>query len=212
MKQKTESVQITAPNIQTAKFKIVGTAPLVIHRFDEKTKSEFKSKIETGTKRSSGKKQFAARSTDDEAAKYFGKTGGTKWEGFNASALRLALISACRLVNFKMTLAKLSIFVLEDGRDLTCPLYPLIRINGKSEKTEMIGRTETGVAMLIVRPMYFPWSADIRIRFDAGQFSISDISNLLSRAGEQVGLCEGRSDSKNSGGMGWGTFQISNEK
>jgi hypothetical protein len=41
-------------------------------------------------------------------------------------------------------------------------------------------------------------------------FSLDDISNLLMRVGLQVGLGEGRPDSKKSAGMGWGTFEISN--
>jgi ribosomal protein S17 len=40
------------------------------------------------------------------------------------------------------------------------------------------------------------------------QFKVQDVANLLSRVGEQVGICEGRPDSKNSAGMGWGTFQV----
>lgn len=206
-------VQISAPNIQTACFTIEGTSPLVIHRIDKKVEEEFHNKIVTGTT-PKGKKKFEPRDPDEicQAAKYIGETNGERWEGFNASGIRCALISACRLVNFKMTLAKLSLFVLEDGRDVFCPAYPLVRIIGESVKNEMIGRTETGVAMLIIRPMYFPWSAKLRIRFDAGQFSLTDVSNLLCRAGLQVGICEGRNDSKNSNGMGWGAFQITKEE
>ena len=207
------TVQITAPNIKTACFNIVGTAPLVIHRFDVKVMREFGDKIEAGSK-PKGKKKFEPRKKEDiyEAAKYIGETNGERWEGFNASSVRCALISACRLVNFKMTLAKLSLFVLEDGRDVFCPAFPLVRIIGKPTMNESIGRTETGVAMLIIRPMYFPWSANLRIRFDADQFSLQDVSNLLNRAGTQVGIGEGRNDSPNSNGMGWGSFEISNEK
>jgi len=194
-------------------FTIEGTAPLVVHRFDEKIKKQFHDKIVNGST-PKGKTKFQPRDPDEicESAKYIGQTNGKKWEGFNASAIRCAMISACRLVNFKMTLAKLSIFVLEDGRDIYNPLYPLVRIEGKSERTEMIGNTETGVAMLTIRPMYFPWKAQLRIRFDGDQFKIEDVSNLLARVGEQVGICEGRPDSKNSAGMGWGVFKISNEK
>lgn len=204
-----QTVVIKAPNMATAEFRIEGTAPLVVHRIDQKVADGFKSKIEQGTQ-PTGKKRHEARDLDDicEAAKYIGETDGKRWEGFNASAIRCAMISACRLCNFKMTLAKLSVFVIEDGRDVLNPLYPLVRIKGKSERTELIGRTETGVAMLTVRPMYYPWSATLNIRFDADQFKVQDITNLLSRVGEQVGICEGRPDSKNSAGMGWGTFRV----
>jgi hypothetical protein len=30
----------------------------------------------------------------------------------------------------------------------------------------------------------------------------------IARVGQQVGICEGRPDSKNSAGMGWGLFDI----
>jgi hypothetical protein len=210
---KQTSVQITPPNIQTAVFNIVGTAPLVVHRFDEKVKEQFRQKILEGSK-PRGKNKFEPKDTDDicQAAKYIGKTGGKTWEGFNASGVRLALISACRGANMKMTIAKQSLFVEADGWDVFTPLVPLVRIIGESQKSEMIAKTETGVAMLTIRPMYQPWGAKLRIRFDADLFSLSDVTNLLARAGECVGICEGRPDSKNSGGMGWGTFKIENEK
>lgn len=210
---KNEQVTIKAPNMATAQFDIRGTAPLVIHRFSQKVQNGFLDKIKSGST-PRGKTRHEATDPSDvcEAAKYHGETNGEKWEGFNASSIRCALISACRLVNFKMTLAKLSVFVLEDGRDVVNPLYPLIRIDGKSERTEMIARTETGVAMLTIRPMYFPWAATIRLRFDNDQFTVTDVSNLLARAGEQVGIGEGRPDSKNSAGMGWGLFEIINGK
>ena len=202
-------VNIKAPNMEQVQFRIAGTAPLVVHRFDQKIKAEFAEKVIRGTA-PTGKKRHEGRALEDlcEAAKYIGETDGTRWEGFNASAIRKAMISACRLVNFKMTLAKLSVFVIEDGRDIYDPLIPLIRIHGESRLTEAVGRTSTGVAMLIVRPMYYPWSADLRVRFDADQFSLQDIGNLLARVGEQVGICEGRPDSKSSAGMGWGTFRV----
>jgi hypothetical protein len=38
-------------------------------------------------------------------------------------------------------------------------------------------------------------------------FSLDDMANLLMRAGLQCGICEGRPSSQ-SGGMGWGLFEI----
>jgi hypothetical protein len=209
MKAQNVNVTITAPKLQVAEFRIVGSAPLVIHRFDQKVADSFRDKIKAGTT-PRGKAKHEGREPEAimNAGRYIGGAEGKEWDGFNASAIRCAMISACRLVNFKMTLAKLSIFVLEDGRDLLNPLIPLVRIDGKPEMSEMVGRTETDVAMLVIRPMYFPWSATLRIRFDADQFKVADVSNLLMRVGQQVGICEGRPDSKNSAGMGWGTFDI----
>jgi hypothetical protein len=72
----------------------------------------------------------------------------------------------------------------------------------------MAVRNETGVVDLRVRPMWREWEAVVRINFDADQFTLTDITNLLQRVGMQVGLGEGRPDSRKSAGLGWGTFQL----
>ncbi len=210
--QKTEGaipqtqVQIKAPDLRTAVFKITGDAPLVIHRFGSKTKQQMAQKMEQG-KSSGSKKNREAKNSDDtfNESRYISAEG---WDGFHAAAVRNAMISACRLVAFKMTLAKMSIFVLADGYDKAEPQIPLIRILGKPEKQSDMARVETGSPYITYRARYFPWSAHVRIRFDHDQFSLEDVTNLLSRVGAQVGIGEGRPDSKNSCGMGWGTFSL----
>lgn len=200
------TVTIKPPNFGLAEFRVRGIAPLVIHRFSAKTKQQMKEKMETG-KAASSKKNRQAKSTDDlyEESRYRSKDG---WDGFNASAVRAAMISACRLVGFKMTLAKLSVFVEADGVDATEPQIPLIRIIGEPTKQEDMARVDTGQPYVTVRAAYHGWKARIRIRFDADQFTLQDVTNLISRVGLQVGIGEGRPDSKNSAGMGWGQFTI----
>lgn len=200
------TVSIRPPNFGIAQFHVTGVAPLVVHRFSAKTKAQMKLKMETG-KAASSKKNREAKSTDDlyEESRYRSADG---WDGFNASAIRAAMISACRLVGFKMTLAKLSVFVEADGRDVIEPQIPLIRIYGEPMKQEDMARVETGQPYVTVRAAYHEWTAKIRIRFDADQFTLQDVTNLMARVGMQVGIGEGRPDSKNSAGMGWGLFQI----
>jgi len=205
-----QTVTIKPPNFGVAEFRVRGMAPLVIHRFSAKTKNQMKQKMETG-KAASNKKNREAKLTDDiyEEARYRSADG---WDGFNASSIRAAMISACRLVGFKMTLAKLSVFVEADGVDKDEPQIPLIRIYGEPVKQEDMARVETGQPYVTVRAAYHDWAAKIRIRFDADQFTITDVSNLIARVGLQVGIGEGRPDSKNSAGMGWGLFRIEEEK
>ena len=200
------TVTIQPPNFQVGLFTIVGTAPLVIHRFSAKLKQQMKQKMEAG-KSASSKKNREAKLTDDsyQEARYISREG---WDGFHAAAIRNAAISACRLVGFKMTLAKLSIFVEADGVDAKEPQIPLVRIYGDPIKQEDMARVETGPPYVTVRAAYHDWSAKVRIRFDADQFSIEDITNLLARVGAQVGIGEGRPDSPNSAGMGWGLFEV----
>jgi hypothetical protein len=206
LEEKRVSVSIKAPNLETAIFEIIGNAPLVIHRFSLKAKLAILQKMEAGSSSSKGKQRekFVVENAFNEA-RYISKDG---WDGFNASAIRSAMISACRLVNFKMTLAKMSVFCIQDGWDLKEPQVPLVRIYGKPRILEMMAWPEKGGAMMTVRPCYDEWSAKVTIRYDADQFTLPDVTNLLSRVGLQVGIGEGRPDSPKSAGMGWGTFDV----
>jgi len=202
----TTTVSIKPPNFGVAEFGLIGISPLVIHRFSSKTKMALKQKMETG-KAASSRKNREAKNTDDlfEDARYISREG---WDGVHAGAFRAALISACRLVNFKMTLAKLSIFVEADGVDAREPQIPLVRIYGTPVKQEDTARVASGDPYVTVRAAYHDWRIRLRLRWDADQFTLGDLTNLLARAGLQVGIGEGRPDSKNSAGMGWGLFRI----
>lgn len=206
MSTQTKAVTIKPPKFERAVFKVSGIAPLVIHRFSAKTKEQMKQKMEIG-KAAGSKKERAPKSTDEtfHESRYISKAG---WDGFHAGAVRNAMISACRLVGFKMTLAKLSVFVEADGWDAVEPQIPLVRVYGEAVKQEDMARVETGQPYVTVRAAYHGWYANITIRWDGDQFTVEDITNLLSRVGLQVGLCEGRPDSPNSAGMGWGLFEI----
>ena len=146
-----------------ASFEIKGLAPLVIHRFSAKTKKQMKDKMETG-KAASSKKNREAKSTDSlyEESKYISREG---WEGFHAGAIRNAMISACRLVGFKMTLAKMSIFVEADGWDKIEPQIPLVRIYGDSSKQEDMAPVETRQPHVSVRGADYKLSAKIKLRW-----------------------------------------------
>ena len=203
-----KAVTIKPPNFQNAEFLIhaMQDTRLVIHRFASKTKDEMRLKMETG-KTASSRKVREPKSTEDtyNAARYRSPDG---WDGFHAAAIRNAMISACRLVGYKMTLAKMSVFVVADGCDALEPQIPLVRIYGDPVRQEDVARVETGQPYVTVRAAYHDWRAKVHIRWDADQFTIEDITNLLARVGMQVGIGEGRPDSKNSAGMGWGLFEL----
>ena len=203
-------IKISAPNIREAKFLIRGTAPLVVHKFSAKAKALIRQKQEAGSLANKGKSK-SAKNFDEvfQGARHLSSEG---WDGIPASAFRAGIISACRLVGFKMTLAKLSIFVAADGFDET-EGTPLVRILSpkEPERNESMVRLATGVCDISVRPMWKIWGAELRIQYDADQFTADDVRNLLARVGAQVGVCEGRPDSKSSAGCGWGTFELVTE-
>lgn len=205
----TRTAVITPPNLQTAVFTITGDSPYVQHKFSEKARKAIMETQKAGSQ-SKSKRKREPRDFDAEyeAAMHVSEDG---WVGIPAPSFRNAMIDSCRLVGFKMTHAKLSIFIQADGFDKDDGT-PLVRINGKPEKHEAFVRLADGTCSVVMRPMWRTWSCDLRVTWDADQFSLDDVSNLLLRAGQQVGIGEGRPNSPNSFGMSWGVFRVAEEK
>ena len=201
------TIQITRPDFRVLAFKIRGTTALVQNRFSAKAMEQMRATQEAGSTAKSRKvrtaKDFEALFED---AKHVSMEG---WEGFAASSIRNAAISACKACGYVMTKARLAIFVEADGEDRV-DFSPLIRIT-KGEAVQWVAptRNATGVIDLRSRPMYpTGWEAILRIRYDAGMLTDEDVANRMTRVGEQVGIGEGRPDSKNSAGLGYGLFEL----
>ena len=202
-----ENITIKPPRIRTLEITIRGTSPLMMLRFSQKAKNKMIATQEAGSQ-SKSKKERAARDFEDDFKQASYKLPGGGY-GIPAVSFRHALVSCCRLVGFKMTVAKMSFWLLPDGYDKDDG-QPLVRIisDKEPEMTIMPVRNATGVMDLRSRPMWRNWSCNLRIQFDEDQFSTSDIVNLLMRAGSQNGIGEGRLNSKESVGAGYGSFEV----
>lgn len=202
---KPRTVVIEPPKFEMAEIKIVGTAPYVQNKFSHKAQQKIKETQEAGQQARKSRKREAK---DFEAvyreAMHISREG---WAGIPAPAFRNAMISACRMVGFKMTIAKMSVFIVAEGYDAEDGT-PLVRIYGDPHPHQAMVRNATGVVDMRHRPMWDEWSAVVRVRWDADQFSAHDVVNLLARAGGQVGVGEGRPDSKMSNGQGWGMWEV----
>lgn len=199
-------ITIAPPKFITLAVEIEGTSPYMQNRFSHKSMQMMMEKMEAGTT-SRSKKTREARDfdLDFKMAQHFSEEG---WVGMPAAGFRNACIDACRMVGFKMTHAKMSIFIEADGFDQVDGT-PLVKFEALSpEKITMPVRNATGVADLRVRPMWRKWKAVLRVRVDEGQFTAEDAINLLERAGTQVGVGEGRPYSKQSNGLGYGMFTV----
>ena len=112
---KTEVITIKPPRIARVAYRIIGTSPYCQLRFSQKAMNQMAEKMTAGQQARKGKAREARSFEDDYQQAFHISTDG--WYGIPASSFRQALISACRLVGFKMTLAKLSVFVEADGFD-----------------------------------------------------------------------------------------------
>lgn len=203
----TLSVHIRPLNEMALGFRLIGIAPYMQCRFSQKAIAKIQETHRQGQQGRSRRIREARDFEDDyEQAKHRFADNGC---GVPCSAFRNALISTCRLVGFKMTIAKLSIFIMKDGLDVVDGT-PLVRIEGEPEQSILPVRNATGVIDLRVRPLWREWALTLRVRCDADQFGPGDVSNLLKRAGRQVGIGEGRPDSRDSNGIEYGLFEVQN--
>lgn len=208
---KAQVINIRPPNLKVMPVEITGTAPYVQHKFSAKARQTIIATQEAGSQARKDKK----REPKDFDAVYRGAMHLSEegWHGIPAPAFRAACISACRIIGFKMTHAKLAIFVHADGYDAEDGT-PLVRITkGEPQPHIAPARNDNGSIDIRARPLWQPgWAAIVRVEFDADVFSAEEVANLLDRAGRQVGIGEGRPDSRNSAGCGWGTFRVKGDK
>ena len=202
-----EKVTISPPNFQYATVTISGTAAVVMNKMSSVNRNKIITKQMAGSQSNKG----AKREPKDFDSIYRGAMHISEegWYGLPSAGLRTAMVRACSLVGFKMTLAKLSLFVEHDGVDAD-EGSPLIRMtSGTPVRKDMVVKLADGSSDVLARPYFAPpWSADVRLKWDGDQFSATDVINLLARVGGQVGICAGRPGSSNSCGMGWETFQV----
>jgi len=203
-KESPEVVTIQPPNFEVLEVRMIGTAPLMQAKFSKK--AEMMAAMAEGSTAKKGKKRTARDFDRDMREAMHVSSDG--WIGHPASAIRNACIDVCRMVGFKMTHAKMSIFIESDGLDAT-EGQPLVRlIASEPERSELPARNANGSVDIRVRPMWRKWEMRPRIRFDRDQFTPSDVINLISRAGIQVGIGEGRPFSKMSNGLDMGTWEV----
>jgi hypothetical protein len=206
---KQQHVVIKAPSFEIVSIGIRGTSPLVAHKFSFRKQQEIAGVQALGdAEKRKRNKVRAARNFEQEfnEARYISREG---WDGIPCAAFRSACIRACTLVDFKMTIAKMTVFILADGFDKETHV-PLVRIH-KSRPVMNVSPVANADKSLDLRsrPMYADgWEATVRIRYDTNQFSKDDVAALMARVGMQVGILQGRASSPKSAGCGWGEFEL----
>jgi len=201
--KKAETVVIRKLDIQTFRLKIVGTTPLVCHRFSEKAKKAIEDK--------QAKKASTAKAKRDPKAEYLGACyvmpGSTAGKAdcryaIKAKAFKSAVIEACRYVDEKMTFIRGAVRV--EGEE-DCDLIPLT-FKGKAPKMrEDAVRIGMGTLDLRYRPEYPGWSCTVVVSYNAAVISVEKIVSLFHHAGFHVGVGEMR-PSQNGDAMG--TFTV----
>jgi hypothetical protein len=223
----TEQITIPPIRIKRATFILRGVTQLVANKFSQEMQNIMSEKQKKGSQAKKGTKREAKDFEKDFRGSLHVSTEG--WCGLPASALRQAMVDACRAVGYKMTVAKMGVFVLADGEDIDSG-QPLVRIWGlhetadskpvkvdaknlssRKDNLEMFSayvRLANGAPDIKSRGRWKKWRLDLTVEFDEDMFSTADIINLLVRVGRQVGVGAGRPFSKTSCGQDWGRFEV----
>jgi hypothetical protein len=203
-----ERVIITAPNMALREFHLIGVTPYVSNNFSQEAQLQMAEKQKKGSQTKKGVK----RTPKDFDALNRGSLHVSKegWLGHPASTFRQAMIDACRTVGYRMTHAKMALFVLGDGYDASDG-RPLVKVEGKPVQFRSFVTLADGSTDISARGRWEKWSIKLRVEFDLDMFAPEDVANLLMRVGRQVGIGAGRPFSKKSCGQDWGRFELANK-
>lgn len=180
-----------------AEIKIEGTAPLIVNRFDEKSRQMMEDAQQ-------GKARVREPKNPDQCFdRSLYHLPGDRY-GFPATGFKSAVVSATRyFTNKKLTSTALrqQILVVGEGSD------QLVEIDGIPKMRVDTVRNATGVADIRYRGEFWPWRASLKIVFIRGMFDVESLIALVDAAG-LGGIGEWRPASKKSTSGMFGTWAV----
>jgi hypothetical protein len=193
-----EPMHIRAQRIDTIEVPVEGVSPLIVSRFDEKAKEMMLAAQQSKTRKA---KEPKDPDKEFERRRYRLNDGR---DGFPAVGFKAAIVGGARLFEgVTMTALKTQLYVHGEpaGMDMLVP------IEGPCTMREDTVRVGNGVADLRYRPMYWPWSAVLRIDFMPSQLSAESVIALV-EAGGFGGIGEWRPSAPKSLTGTYGRFTV----
>lgn len=185
-KSKAEVIALPTPDLRLANIRIIGTSPLISHRWSEKAKKEM---LDKQMKKATKKKEAKDPDADYESSLYRLEDGRC---GFPAIAFKSTAVTACSQIDgITKVLARGAFHVLGD----------LIPIEGEPQKREDMVRVGMGVADIRYRGEFPEWACDIPVQYNAQVISLEQLINLFQYAGFAVGIGEWRPERNGNCGM-----------
>jgi len=191
----TEQINIDKIGRETLHVPIIGTSPLITHRFSEKAKRLMLDNMQ-GRK---SPKSVKNPEEEYEAAFYRLKDGRY---GFPALAFKSATVGGARFYHgLTMTSLKQTIFFNgEPGSDG----QQLIAIDGEPNMREDVVRVNRGGTDLRYRPEFREWSATLEVLYVTSLLTRASVLSLIDAGGMGVGVGEWRPEKDGD----FGTYQI----
>jgi hypothetical protein len=181
--QEAAMVEIDRIAVERLLVPIVGTAPLLVHRFSEKAK---RAMLDAMQGRKSPKEPKNPQA-EFEAAKYLMKDG--ERNGFPCIAFKSATIGGARFyAGVTMTALRQAMFFTgEPGLNG----QPLVHIVGEPEMREDVVKVGRGTD-LRYRPAFYEWSTELDVTYVKSMLTRNSLLSLIDAGGMGVGIGEWR--------------------
>lgn len=184
---------------ETIRVPIVGTAPLIVHRFSEKAKRQMLDNMQ-GRKSPKTPKDPQA---EFEAASYRFPDGGY---GVPVIAFKAATVGGARFYA-QVTMTALKQFLFFRG-ELGNDGQMLARLDTEPRMREDVVRVGRGGTDLRYRPEFMPWRTTLVVTYVTSALTRSSVLSLIDAGGLGVGVCEWRPEK----GGDFGTYQVDLER
>lgn len=198
-----DRIEINKIGTTTMLVPIVGTAPLIVHNFSEKSKRQML-EAQQGKK---SPKLIRDPQAEYEAAFYrIANEDGPDKYGFPVTAFKAATIGAARFYGKGVSMTSLRQFLFFHGTLTKADPQQLVEIHGEPEMREDIVRLGgmSRSADLRYRPQFIEWRADLKVTYVTSSLSESSVLSLIDAGGLGIGVGEWRPEKRGE----FGTFEI----
>jgi len=197
-----DAISIDRIAAETIRVPIVGTTPLIVHRFSEKAKRIMLDGM-IGRKTPKMPKDPEA---EYEASRYLLADG--KSDGFPVVAFKLATIGGARFYGKnQVTMTGLRQFLFFHG-EIGADGQMLAPIEGEPHMREDVVRVGRGQADLRYRAEFVDWRTVLRVTYVTSALTRSSVLSLIDAGGMGVGVGEWRPEKSGQNG----TYQIDEER
>lgn len=193
------TIQLDRIAAETILVPIVGTTPLITHRFSEKAKRQMLDAMQ-GRKSPKTAKDPQA---EYEAAAYRFADGG---HGIPVIAFKAATVGGARFYH-GVTMTQIKQFVFFRG-EVGTDGQSLARIEGEPRMREDVVRVGRGGTDLRYRPEYPEWKTTLTVTYVTAALTRNSVLSLIDAGGLGIGVGEWRPEK----GGDFGTYRIDTER
>jgi hypothetical protein len=194
-------VNIQRIGTETLRIPIIGTAPLIVHKFSEKSKRQM---LDTMQGRKTPKQPKNPQADYEQA---FYRLDDDSF-GFPVIAFKAATVGGARFYGKSISMTALRQFVFFDAEFSKKDGQKLASIDGVPHMREDVVRVGMGGTDLRYRPEFTEWRTFIDVIYVQSMLTRESVLSLIEAGGMGVGVGEWRPEKRGD----FGTYQIDGSK